>query len=168
MARALYRYNANVFQRFVRKVQKLPRAAAHRKRGIGHESLFDTLVHILNVHEVWIGYILQGRSSDRELEALFADPTRKPKDWTGFAVYERRVRGVVDAYLSSVRPQQLRRTVHVFWMPGTYSASDGLWQATFEQAHHLGEIIGALWQGDEAPPEMTWIRVNRSARPAPG
>ena len=44
-------------------------------------------------------------------------------------------------------------------MPGRYVVSDGLLQTTFEQAHHLGEIIAALWQDDIEPPPMTWIEV---------
>lgn len=161
-ARRLYWYNRAVFDRFVRRVRGLPGRAARRHREIGHQSLFDTLVHVLNVHEVWMGYVLTGRTSDAELERLFADPTRRPKDWRGFRAYSRRVWATVDRYLARASVRALHRPVHVFWMPGTYAASDGVLQATLEQAHHLGEIIGALWQDDLAPPEMTWIGVGRS------
>ncbi len=161
-ARALYAYNARVFDRYVRRVRRLPWRTARRRRGIGHESLFDTLVHVLNVHEVWLDYILRGRASDAELERLFADRSRHPKDWSGFRTYARRVWGAVERYLARVTPRDLAQPVHVFWMPGRYVASDGILQATFEQAHHLGEIIGALWQDETEPPEMTWIGVTRS------
>ena len=164
-ARRLFAYNREVFDRFVRRVRALSWREARRRREIGHQSLFDTLVHILNVQEVWVGYILQGRDSDADLEKLFDDPTRHPKDWTGFRLYSNRVRGTIDAYLARLTSRELRRPVHAFWMPGRYVASDGLWQATFEQAHHLGEIIGALWQDDLPSPEMTWIGVGRSLRP---
>ncbi|HYA55098.1 MAG TPA: hypothetical protein VEG42_05805, partial [Thermoplasmata archaeon] len=83
-ARALFEYDRAVFDRFVRRVRRLPGRQATRRRGIGHESLFETLVHILNVHEVWHVYIVRGRNSDRELGALFDDPTRHPKDWKEF------------------------------------------------------------------------------------
>jgi uncharacterized damage-inducible protein DinB len=158
-ARRLFAYNRRVFDRFVRAVRRLPWRHASRSREIGHQSLFATLVHILNAHEVWIGYILPGRNSDEELEALFQDPVRKPKDWKGFVAYERRVWKLVDGSLASVTPRKLGQPVRAFWMPGRYVASDGLLQTTFEQAHHLGEIIGSLWQDDVEPPEMTWIRV---------
>ena len=158
-ARRLFSYNERVFRRFVRTVRRLPWRQATRRREIGHQSLFATLVHVLNVHEVWVGYILQGRNTDPELEALFDDPRRRPSDWEGFASYDRRVWAQVREYIGHLTPAQLRRPVHAFWMPGRYCASDGLFQATFEQAHHLGEIIGALWQQDTSPPEMTWIRV---------
>jgi uncharacterized damage-inducible protein DinB len=138
--------------------------AARRRREIGHQSYFDTLVHILNVHEVWLGYILPGRGSDAELERLFADRSRHPTDWRGFATYARRVWALGHAYLARATPAALARPARAFWMPGRYSASDALWQVSFEEAHHLGEIIGALWQRDIEPPAMTWIDNARGRR----
>ncbi len=163
-ARRLFGYNRRVFDRFVRRIRKQSRRFAHRRREIGHQTLFETLVHILNVQEVWIGFILQGRNSDAELEQLFRDPTRRPKDWKGFGRYRRRVEDGTRRYLARVTAAELARPVHAFWMPGRYVASDALWQVTLEQAHHLGEIIGALWQDDVEPPEMTWIRVGADRR----
>jgi uncharacterized damage-inducible protein DinB len=163
-ARALFEYNRTVFDRFVGRVERLPAKGSRRSRGIGHLSLFDTLVHILNVHEVWIGYILTGNV--RKVPALFREPGRHPKDWAGFRTYEARVWSVVDAYLAQLTEKELRRTVKAPWMPGRYTVSDALLQTTFEQAHHLGEIIGALWQEDRAPPDMTWIDIGRgTSRP---
>lgn len=163
-ARRLFGYNRRVFDRFVRRVRQQSKRAAHRRREIGHQSLFGTLVHILNAQEVWVGFILQGKNTDAELERLFRDPTRRPKDWNGFARYRRRVEEGTRRYLARVTTEALARPVHAFWMPGRYVASDGLWQVTMEQAHHLGEVIGALWQDDVEPPEMTWIRVGGDRR----
>ena len=159
-ARALFVYNRNVFYRFVARVERLPAKASRRSRGIGHLSLFDTLVHVLNVHEAWIAYILPGRV--RELPARFREPDRHPKDWAGFHTYETRVWTEVDRYLAGLTAKELARTVRAPWMPGRYSVSDALFQTTFEEAHHLGEIIGALWQEDRAPPDMTWIDIGRA------
>jgi len=160
--RTIYAYNRAVFDRYARRVRRLSPRAARRKRGIGHESLFATLVHILNVHEVWLGYIVWGRTSDPELEALFADRSRHPTDWTGFARYSKRVWSAVDDSIARLSEKDLGRPVKVFWMPGHYTVRDGVLQATLEQAHHLGEMIGALWQDDVEPPEMTWIDTNRA------
>ena len=161
-AQALFAFNRVVFDRFVRRSRGLPWRAVRRNREIGHGSIFDTLVHILNVHEVWIGYIVQGRGSDAELEVLFADRTRHPTNWPGFRRYRRRVWQTVDTYVARLSPAQLARPVHAFWMPGRYVVADALLQTTFEQAHHLGEIIGALWQDDRPSPPMTWIEVTRA------
>jgi uncharacterized damage-inducible protein DinB len=167
-ARAIVAYNRADFERFARRVRRLRGRAAFRRRGIGHESLFDTLVHVLNVQEVWLVYILRGRSSERELEALFHDTTRHPKTWAEFDRYAQRVWDSVTETAGAWTSRSLARPVRVFWMPGRYTARDGLLQATLEEAHHLGEIIGALWQDDLAPPDMTWIDVGRDlARRSP-
>jgi len=163
-ARAIYDYNRAVFERFVRRVRRLPGRRATRKRGIGHESLFDTLVHILNVHEVWLEYIVRGRTSDQELGALFEDARRKPKTWKEFDAYARRVWAAVDDTLGAETAISLGRRVKVFWMPGDYTARDAVLQATVEQAHHLGEVIGALWQENTPPPDMTWLDLHRAAQ----
>jgi uncharacterized damage-inducible protein DinB len=161
-ASTLVAYNRAVFDRFVRRVRRLPKKEAMRRRGIGHESLFLTLVHILNVQEVWLVYILRGRNSDPELEALFNDPTRHPTDWKGFDAYATRVWSGVEETIRGLAPRDLDRRVTAFWMPGRYTVRDGIVQATMEQTHHLGEVIGALWQDDRAPPDMTWIDVRRT------
>jgi len=161
-ARIIFAYNRAVFDRFVRRIRKLPWRVAHRRRGIGHESLFDTLVHVLNVHEVWLAYIVRGRTSDSELEELFADRRRRPEDWAGFDRYAKRVWAGVATTVEGFTTRNLGRRVKVFWMPGEYTVRDAVLQTTIEQAHHLGEVIGALWQDDREPPEMTWIDVGRA------
>ena len=39
---------------------------------------------------------------------------------------------------------------------------------TFEQAHHLAELIALLKQQDIEPPEMTWIDVRLAVAGDPG
>jgi uncharacterized damage-inducible protein DinB len=164
-ARAIVEYNHRAFDNFVRRIRRLPKNAATKRRGIGHETLFATLVHVLNVQEVWFVYILRGRASDAELEKLFRDTTRKPSTWKEFHVYSKRVWAGVDATARALTPRGLARRASVFWMPGTYTVRDGILQATFEEAHHLGEIIGALWQDDVGPLNMMWIPNRQDRRP---
>ena len=164
-ARAIVAYNRALFDRFVRRVRRLPGKEATRRRGIGHESLFDTLVHILNVQEVWLVYIVRGRNSDQELESLFGDVSRHPKDWKGFDAYSDRVWAGVDETVRGLSARDLDRIVKVFWMPGRYTVRDAVLQTTLEEAHHVGEVIGALWQDDRKPPDMTWIDVRRTESP---
>jgi uncharacterized damage-inducible protein DinB len=160
-ARAIFDYNRSLFDRYARKIRRLPGKEATRKRGIGHESLFDTLVHILNVQEVWLVYIVRGRNSDPELESLFNDPTRHPRNWKEFDTYSQRVWSEIEKTVRGWTASDLGKRAWAFWMPGRYTVRDALMQATFEEAHHIGEIIGALWQDDRASPDMTWIDVRR-------
>lgn len=160
-ALAIVEYNRAVFGRFVRRVRNLPGKEAFRHRGIGHESYFDTLVHVLHVTEVWLVYLVRGRNTDTELDELFHDGRRHPTDWKGFDAYAKRVWSEVDGTVAALTPRTLGRRANAFWMPGRYTVRDAFFQTTLEEAHHLGEIIGALWQDDRKPPDMTWIDVRR-------
>jgi uncharacterized damage-inducible protein DinB len=160
-ARAIFAYDRSVFDRFVRRVRRLPGRQATRPRGIGHESLFATLVHILHVHEVWHVYIVRGRASRRELETLFRDRSRRPRNWKEFDAYSKRVWIGVESTARHLTNRDLGRVVKAPWMPGRYTVRDAIVQSTIEEAHHLGEVIGALWQDDREPPDMTWIDVRR-------
>ncbi len=158
-ARWLTDYNARVFARYARAARRLPVRVAMANRGTGHLSIFRTLVHILNVHEVWMVYIVPGRTA--ELPALFQRTDRRPTTWQGFNAYSRSVWSGVTAEVQRLTPAKLARRVRAPWMPGRYTVGDALLQTTFEQAHHLGEIIGLYWQRNREPPDMTWIDVNR-------
>ena len=158
-AAELEAYDRKVFDRFVRRVRRLPWKEAVREREIGHRTLFATLVHILNVREVWLVCIVPGRN--RELSKLFSESGRHPSDWRGFRAYADRVWTGSAATTGRLRPRDLGRTVRAPWMPGRYTVADAYLQASYEEAHHLGEIIGALWQDDLASPAMTWIEVTR-------
>jgi uncharacterized damage-inducible protein DinB len=158
-ARALAAYNATAFQRYARAAHRLPWRLASADRGTGHRSIFGTLVHILNVHEVWFLYIVPGRT--RELNSLFEQTYRRPTTWTGFDAYSKQVWKGIANYFTTATPEALNRRVKAPWMPGAYTAGDAVLQTTFEQAHHLGEIIAIYWQRDVEPPQMTWIPLTR-------
>jgi uncharacterized damage-inducible protein DinB len=165
VARDLLEYNRAVFDRFVRRLSRLPWKDVSRNRGIGHETLFRTLVHILNVQEAWIVYAVPRRNA--EMKALFARADRHPASWKEFRAYADRVWEGVDAVVQGLTERDLARRVKVPWMPGRYTVRDALFQTTLEEAHHLGEVIGALWQDDRASPEMTWIMVRSAPKPRP-
>jgi uncharacterized damage-inducible protein DinB len=161
-ARRLSAYNSKVFARYAQAARKLPWRVVTANTGTGHLSIFRTLVHVLNVHEVWMLYIVQGRT--RELEQLFLRTERKPATWDSFDAYSRGVWSGIDLYMAGLTSTKIAKRVKAPWMPGQYTVGDAVFQTTFEQAHHLGEIIGVYWQRNQEPPPMTWIDVNRSAR----
>lgn len=154
-AQRLVAYNRTVFEKFERAVARRGWKEASANREIGHLSLKNTLVHILNVHEAWLIAVAQGRWE------IFDAPGRQPDEVRSLADlrrYRARVWEGVDRLMATLTPAQLRSRVKAPWMPGEYTLEDAVYQVSFEQAHHLGEIIGALWQADWRPPEMTWIR----------
>jgi uncharacterized damage-inducible protein DinB len=152
--RRLIDYDRAVFERYLASATRLGWAEACRDRGIGHGSIKDTLVHVLNVHEAWLAAIPQKEW------AIFDAPGRQPgevRSWSELRRYRDRVWSSVDHLLGGLTEARLRQRVKAPWMPGIYTLEDGFLQSSFEQAHHVGEIIGVYWQADRAPPKMTWI-----------
>jgi len=158
-ARELLAYDRALFERYARKVRRLPKRGAFTNREIGHLTPFRTLVHVLNVHQVWLDYIAADRQ--KELPKLFGDPGRHPEDWKGFDAYEAAVWSAEAAFARRLTARELDRPVRAPWMPGRYTLGDAVLQVSFEEAHHLGELIAVLWQEDRRPPDMTWIELQR-------
>ena len=160
-ARELVTYNWAVWDRFSRSLQRRGWLEATKEREIGHHSLKNTLVHILNVHEAWLVAIDQGRWG------VFDEPGRQPdsiRSWSELARYRGRVAAAVRPWLESLTAREMRRRVRAPWMSGTYTVADSFLQATVEQAHHLGEVIAVYWQNEWTPPPMTWIENTRQVR----
>jgi len=158
-ARRILAYDRAVFGRFERRIRRLPRRAAFANREIGHHSYFGTLVHILHVHEAWLTYVVPGRV--RDLVKAETSGERNPKDWASYDPYAKKVWDGVAEFGSTLTDRELRRVVRAPWMAGRYTVADAVLQSTIEEAHHLGEIIGGLWQEDRESPDMTWIEVGR-------
>jgi uncharacterized damage-inducible protein DinB len=158
-AREILAYDRRLYDRYLRKVRGLPPKAAFENRGIGHGTLFETLVHILAVHRGWFLYVVPGRLD--ELEAALRRSDWLPDDWREFAPWARRVWAGERAFVEGLTPKELRRTIRAPWMPGRYTVADAVLQVSFEEAHHVGEIIAVLNQRDAKLPDMTWIDVTR-------
>lgn len=160
--RRLSRYNRAAFASFERSATRLGWRQATRDRGLGHASIKDTLVHILNVHEAWLVASAQDR-----WEEVRANPGRRAGAVRSFADL-RRYRAAtwraIDPLLAALTDRQLDRRVRVPWIPGRYTLQDAFFQSSFEQAHHLGELIGAYWQANRTPPQMMWIPLLTGAR----
>ena len=158
--RALMRYNRRVLERYELALRRLGWRQITRNRESGHLSLKDTYLHIVQVADGWLNFVVPGRVAamgDRP------DPFRF-RDWRAIRRWTAGVWTGIDRQLSRLTPRELARRVQAPWMPGEYSVADAYLQVTFEQAHHLGEIIALYWQMDRAPPEMTWI-VTRNRDP---
>lgn len=159
---ALVRYNRDVLERYERALRRLGWRQITRERNTGHHSMKDTYLHIHQVADGWLNYVVPGR-----LDAMTErpDPFRFG-DWRAIRRWTAEVWRGIEERVDALTPKELDRPVRAPWMPGRYTVRDAYLQVTFEQAHHLGEIIAMFWQMDRAPPEMTWIRIgSRSKRP---
>jgi uncharacterized damage-inducible protein DinB len=150
----LVTYDRRVFEAYERGVKKLGWAEAVRDRGIGHRSFKDTLVHVLNVHESLLIAVAQGR---REVWKNPARGRENVRSWSDLRRYREGVWKGIDELVAGLNESRSKRTVKVPWLPGRYTLEDVFFQSSFEQAHHLGEIIGVYWQMDRTPPQMMFI-----------
>ncbi len=160
--RRLVRYDRLAFDSFERSARRLGWKEATADREIAHRSVKDTLVHILNVHEAWLVAAAQDR-----WEPLRRDPRRRAEAVRSFAdlsAYRRRAWAAIDPLVRGLTDRQLGRRVRVPWMSGRYTLEDAFFQSSFEQAHHLGELIAVSWQHDRSPPQMMWIPLVRGVR----
>lgn len=156
--RRLVAYDRRVYDRYERAIYRAGWAEATKNRETGHLSLKNTLVHLLNAREAWLVIIPEERWE------VFDEKGRQPAEvhsWAALRRYRRRVWEGVDRTVAGLTEAKLRRIVKAPWMPGRYTLEDAFFQASFEQAHHLGEIIAVFWQADWKPPKMTWIENTR-------
>lgn len=165
VARRILDYDRAVFGRFERRLRRLPKGEAFADRGTGHGSYFRTLLHILHVRDAWFNFII--RDGGRGEKAFFTRELRYPKDWAGLARFEPLVWEGHEALARGLTEASIGRVVRAYWMKGRYTVGDAVLQVSYEQAHHLGEIIGARWVQDKPSPPMTWIDVNRDAHSRP-
>lgn len=147
-------YDRTVFDAYSRRIERDGWRGAVRDRGIAHRSFKNTLVHILNVHEAWRVIIPEKRWE------IFDERGRQPsaiRSWEAYRSYRDKVWSSIDRQVEGLTASRLARRVRAPWMPGRYSMADGFVQSSYEQAHHVGEMIGAFWRRNVAPPQMMWI-----------
>jgi uncharacterized damage-inducible protein DinB len=147
-------YDRRAFETYERGIQRLGWKEAVKNRETGFLSFKDTLVHVLNVHDSLLIAVAQKRPE------IWKDPARKRENirsWEDLRNYRNRVWKGIDELIPKISEKSLRRVAKVPWFRGRYTLEDVIIQASFEQAHHLGEIIGAYWQMDKAPPQMMFI-----------
>jgi uncharacterized damage-inducible protein DinB len=159
--RRIYAYNWKVYDAYLERLERLPWRTVSKDLGSGHRSMKDTMVHILNVHDGWLNYVVPGRVP--ELARAKGRQPSEIRSWAELRAYRDRVRANLDPFLRRLRASDLRRPVRAPWMPGRYTLEDVFFQTTIEEAHHMGEIIALLWQREIEPPEMTWIDLHRGS-----
>jgi len=154
-------YDRRTFETYERGIRRLGWKEAVKNRETGLLSFKDTLVHVLNVHESLLIVVAQGRPE------LWKDPSRKRENissWNDLQSYRKRVWKGIDELIPKINEKSLRKSAKIPWFRGHYTLEDVIFQASFEQAHHFGEIIGAYWQMDKAPPQMMFIPIMTGIR----
>jgi len=163
--RSIYEYNWQVLRDYCEALAKVPKDELVKNREATHESLKNIFHHILSVHDGWLNVTAQGAS---------ADPAMREKDFDevesmdALRDYMEKIIAKEKRFLSKLTDKDLDRGIQPEWKTRPHPMSDALLQVTFEQAHHLGELIALFWQQDIEPPEMTWIDVRLAMKGDPG
>lgn len=153
----MYRYNHEVLEAYCRKLERLPWPIVAKDRETTWHSMAGVFHHILTVYDGWLNYLVQGRGADEQTASRRWDSFTSMED---IRAYYEAVWTSVDRLVDGLTDARLRKKVKAPWQPKACPLEDALIQVSFEQAHHLGEIIAMLWQEDIRPPEMTWLRIN--------
>ncbi len=155
----LLAYDRLAFESFQRGVQRHGWKAATRNRELGHGSMKNTLVHVLNVHQWLLVGTCQGRT---EVWDPPGHPPESIRSWADLRRYRDEVWREIAPLEASMTSVTLgRRLTLPLWtgtpLPGKHRLEDVIFQASFEQAHHLGEILAVFRQMDWPPPQMMWL-----------
>jgi uncharacterized damage-inducible protein DinB len=154
--RSIFAYNWRVLRDYCEALARLPRAELVKNREATHESMKNIFHHILSVHDGWLNVTVQGASADPKVRELDYDEVESMED---LRRYMEKIIAKEEGFLAKLRDEDLERGVQPEWKTRPHPLRDALMQVTFEQAHHLGELIALFWQQDIEPPEMTWIDV---------
>jgi uncharacterized damage-inducible protein DinB len=151
--RKIFRYNWAVLHAFLNTLDRLPEQLVSSNLEASHNSMRNIFTHILTVYDGLLNHARAGESSgvpESELNECYESMENMKK-------YMEHVEAAVNNLLTDLTDSMLTQQIKVEWRERQNSLEDTLMQTTFEQAHHLGEIIALLWQHDIEPPEMTWI-----------
>lgn len=125
-----------------------------KDRGASFSSIRDIFLHVLDVEDRMINYIILNKSGQWVQHDY--------EKFIDVGSIEKRVNGVeknVDAYLVSLTQHELDRKVRLPWRkdpPLILSVEDIIVQIAIEAASHMGELIAILWQVDKQPPFLGW------------
>ncbi|TLZ70019.1 MAG: DinB family protein [Methanobacteriota archaeon] len=163
--RDIYEYNWRVLRDYCDALSALPEEAVLKNREATYQSMKNIFHHIVKVHDGWLNVSAQDDSPDPKVydgdfDAL---PTM-----ASVRAYMEKVIAKEQSFLASLQDGDLDRPVQAWWKKRPHPLRDALMQVTFEQAHHLGELIALFWQQDVEPPEMTWIDVRTAIAEIPG
>ena len=152
--RRIFNYNQKVLRVFFDTLSNLPWETVSKNAESAHYSMKNTFVHILSVYNGWINYTALGKSNEIPLEKHDYNNYHSMEQVKKFML---EVLAGVNVFLRGLDDNVLSKKIAAPWLEGEHELGDVLMQVTFEQAHHLGEIIALLWQANIEPPEMTWI-----------
>lgn len=164
--RSIYEYNWRVLRDYCDALSKLPSEEVRKNREATYHSMKNIFFHILGVHDGWLNVTVQGASADPKVYDV--ESFDEIETMGVLRGYMEKVIAREESLLKGLTDKDLERPVQPSWKKRPHPLRDALMQVTFEQAHHLGELIALFWQQDIEPPEMTWVDVRLAILGDPG
>ncbi len=142
--------------RYFDVLSKLSWKELTQNRGASFNSIRDVFLHIVNVEDSYINYILAKKGGKYT-----------PYDFSKFNNIEAikkqmdEVEAKTKRCLSSITEKELTAEYEWTRFDGTTMRGKGediIIHLALEQTHHLGEMICLLWQIDVEPPHIGWLQ----------
>jgi uncharacterized damage-inducible protein DinB len=149
LIRALYEYNSQTREKYLKAIWKLPPRERYRNRGASYPSIVDIYLHVLDAYRLWFDEVYAGGGTPAwyPLGQRFtlAEARRETR------AIDRRVRRV----LRALRPAELERRLA---LPKRWRTRKRIEVKVLlvhmieEELQHRGEMNALLWQKGRDPP----------------
>jgi uncharacterized damage-inducible protein DinB len=157
---ALYEYVIESRQRFLASYKERGWEEFAENREASWNSALGVFIHLVDVEDYWLHYILQDRRAPRQPKAASFE------SFDDVEAFETKVTNKTRALLKNMKVSDLNREV-TFWPQHRRKSptANVLLHVFIDEVAHLGELICLMWQKDAKPPYQSWLRTH--SRPAP-
>ena len=158
--RSLLAYDSWANDLLLDAIERLPEETIRRDLGTSHQSIFDTLVHLVAAEEIWLS---RWKGAPRP-------KLTGPAEIAGFQALRewwRNVRAERDAYVATLGDPALEREMEMTTTAGVtfrHRYADMFRHVANHSTYHRGQIAGMLRQVGEKPPSTDLIRFYRESR----
>lgn len=123
-----------------------------RNLGVGHSSIRNILVHIVNSESYWIDEVLSRK------ERKFYDPDGISRINDVRGLFEEREEKTQE-YLSNLIVNDLQNVETVIWdgVTNNFTVAKALLRVATHETHHRGLIMGLIRKRGEQPPDVNML-----------
>ncbi len=155
-----YEYLIESRRRFLDSYRELGWKEFVENREASWNSALGIFIHLVDVEDYWLHYILQGKRAPRQPKATSF------KSFNDVDAFETIVANKTRVLLAEMKASDLKKEV-TFW-PQHRRKSPGenvFLHVLVDEIAHLGELICLMWQKDVRSPYQSWLRTH--SKPAP-
>lgn len=156
----LYEYVIESRRRFLASFREVGWEEFAENREASWNSALGLFIHLVDVEDYWLHYILQGKRAPRQPKAASF------KSFGDVESFETKVTAKTKALLKNLKNSDLKREVTFWPQHRRKSLSVNVFlHVLVDEVAHLGELICLMWQKDVKPPYQSWLKTH--SKPAP-